>query len=81
MSQSFTHEWDQVEYFKLALPHTLKLEKVSGVKGGCIACHGPLAFLSGDIPPKPVEAGTRVNEGVSCEICHNITGTTEKSSL
>jgi hypothetical protein len=78
MSQSFTHEWDQVEYFKLALPHALKLEKVSGVKGGCIACHGPLAFLSGDIPPKPAEADTRVNEGVSCEICHNITGTTEE---
>ena len=78
MSQSFTHEWDQVEYFKLALPHALKLEKVSGVKGGCIACHGPLAFLSGDIPPKPAEAGTRANEGVSCEICHNITGSTEK---
>ena len=78
MSQSFTHEWDQVEYFKLALPHALKLEKVSGVKAGCIACHGPLAFLSGDIPPKPAEAGTRTNEGVSCEICHNITGTTEE---
>ena len=78
MSQCFTHEWDQVEYFKLALPHALKLEKVSGVKGGCIACHGPLAFLSGDIPPKPAEAGTRANEGVSCEICHNITGTTEE---
>jgi hypothetical protein len=78
MSQSFTHEWDQIEYFKLALPHALKLEKVSGVKGGCIACHGPLAFLSGDIPPKPAEAGTRANEGVSCEICHNITGTTEE---
>ena len=78
MSQSFTHEWDQVEYFKLALPHALKLEKVSGVKGGCIACHGPLAFLSGDIPPRPAEAGTRANEGVSCEICHNITGSTEK---
>jgi len=79
MSQSFTHEWDQVEYFKLALPHALKLEKVSEVKGGCIACHGPLAFLSGDIPPKPAEAGTRANEGVSCEICHNITGTTEEA--
>ena len=78
MSQCFTHEWDQVEYFKLALPHALKLEKVSGVKGGCIACHAPLAFLSGDIPPKPAAVGTRANEGVSCEICHNITGTTEE---
>lgn len=78
MSQSFTHNWDDVEYFKLALPHALKLDKVAGVKGGCVACHGPLAFLTGDIPPKPPSAGTRVNEGVSCEICHSITGSTEK---
>jgi hypothetical protein len=78
MSQSFTHPWDDVEYFQLALPHALKLEKVSGVKAGCIGCHGPLAFLSGDIPPKQPKWGTRVNEGVSCEICHNITGSTEK---
>jgi len=78
MSQSFTHHWDDVEYFKLALPHALKLDKVAGVKGGCVACHGPLAFLTGDIPPKPPAAGTRANEGVSCEICHSITGSTEK---
>jgi len=78
MSQSFTHPWDDVEYFKLALPHALKLEKVAGVKSGCVGCHGPLAFLAGDIPPQPPEAGTRVNEGVSCEVCHNITGSTEE---
>ncbi len=78
MSQSYTHAWDQVEYFKLALPHSQKLEKVAGVKGGCIACHGPLAFLSGDIPPSPASKGTRANEGVSCEICHHITGTTQE---
>ncbi len=78
MAQAFTHEWDQVEYFKLALPHALKEPKVAGVKAGCIGCHAPLAFLSGDIPPKEASAGTRANEGVSCEICHNITGSTEK---
>ncbi len=78
MAKSFVHAWDDVEYFKLALPHALKFEKVAGVKGGCIACHAPLAFLTGDIPPKSPKAGTRANEGVSCEICHNITGTTEK---
>lgn len=78
MSQSFTHEWDQVEYFKLALPHSLKLEKVSGVKGGCIACHAPLAFMDGDIPPKEAQAGTRANEGVSCDVCHSITGSSEE---
>ena len=78
MSQSFTHHWDDVEYFKLALPHALKLDKVAEVKGGCIACHAPLAFLTGDIPPKTPAADTRTNEGVSCEICHSITGSTEK---
>ncbi len=77
MSQSFTHPWDDVEYFKLALPHALKLEKVAEVKAGCIGCHSPLAFLAGDIPPKPPSAGTRANEGVSCEVCHTISGTTE----
>ena len=75
MAMSFVHKWDEVEYFKLALPHAQKFAKVAGVKAGCIACHGPLAFLTGDIPPKRPEAGTRANEGVSCEICHNITGT------
>ncbi len=78
MSQAFTHKWDEVEYFKLALPHAMKEPKVAGVKAGCIACHGPLAFLSGDIPPKPPAQGSRANEGVSCEICHNIRGTAQK---
>ena len=31
MSQSFTHHWDEIEYFVLALPHALKVEKVAGV--------------------------------------------------
>jgi len=77
MSQSFTHPWDDVEYFKLALPQALKLEKVADVKAGCIGCHAPLAFLAGDIPPKPPVEGTRANESVSCDICHGITGSTE----
>lgn len=77
MSQAFTHPWDDMEYFKLALPQALKLEKVAGVKSGCIGCHAPLAFLAGDIPPQPPAAGTRANEGVSCDICHGITGSTE----
>ncbi len=78
MAQSFSHRWDEVEYFQLALRHAQKEPKVAGVKAGCIACHSPLAFLAGDIPPKPVAANTRANEGVSCEVCHHISGTTEK---
>jgi hypothetical protein len=74
MSQSFTHHWDEIEYFELALPHAGKVEKVAGVKAGCNGCHAPLAFLAGDIPPKPPAEDTRANEGVSCALCHAITG-------
>jgi hypothetical protein len=74
MSQSFVHHWDEIEYFQLALPHALKEEKVAGVKAGCNGCHAPLAFLAGDIPPKRPAEGTRANEGVSCDVCHSMTG-------
>jgi hypothetical protein len=74
MSMSFTHPWDEIEYFELALPHALKVEKVAGVKAGCNGCHAPLAFLAGDIPPKRPAEGTRANEGVSCDLCHSIVG-------
>ncbi len=74
MAQSFTHEWDQKEYFELAVPHAEKFAKVAGIKAGCNGCHAPLAFLAGDIPPSHPAAGTRANEGVSCDICHSITG-------
>jgi len=74
MSQSFTHPWDEIEYFELALPHSLKEPKVAGVKAGCNGCHAPLAFLAGDIPPPRPGEGSRANEGVSCDLCHSITG-------
>lgn len=74
MHQSYTHHWDEIEYFELALPHSEKLDKVAGIKAGCNGCHAPLAFLDGDIPPKPPAEGTRANEGVSCHLCHSIVG-------
>lgn len=74
MSQSFTHPWDEIEYFELALPHAEKEAKVAGIKAGCNGCHAPLAFLAGDIPPKRPSADTRANEGVSCDLCHSIVG-------
>ena len=73
MSQAFTHAWDEIEYFELAVPHAAKERKVAGVKAGCNGCHAPLAFLAGDIPPKRPAAGTRANEAVSCDLCHTIT--------
>ena len=72
MSQSFVHHWDEIEYFKLALPHSEIDTMVAGVKAGCNGCHAPLAFLAGDIPPKHPSEGTRANEGVTCDLCHSI---------
>lgn len=74
MSQSYTHHWDEIEYFALAVPHAEKDSVVAGVKAGCNGCHAPLAFLAGDIPPARPEANSRANESVSCDLCHSLTG-------
>ena len=74
MSQAYTHHWDEIEYFKLAVPHAEKDPKVAGVKAGCNGCHAPIAFLAGDVPPPPPSANSRANESVSCDVCHTITG-------
>ncbi len=74
MSQAYTHHWDEIEYFKLAVPHAERDEKVAEVKAGCNGCHAPIAFLAGDVPPPHPEEGSRANESVSCDLCHTITG-------
>ncbi|GAB4315060.1 MAG: multiheme c-type cytochrome [Candidatus Zixiibacteriota bacterium] len=74
MSQAYTHHWDEIEYFKLAVPHAERDEKVAEVKAGCNGCHAPIAFLAGDVPPPRPEEGSRANESVSCDFCHTVTG-------
>jgi nitrate/TMAO reductase-like tetraheme cytochrome c subunit len=74
MSQAYTHHWDEIEYFELAVPHAEKDEKVAGVKAGCNGCHAPIAFLAGDVPPPRPEENSRANESVSCDLCHTVTG-------
>lgn len=74
MSEAFTHKWDEIEYFDLAVPHAEKDEKVAEVKAGCNGCHSPIAYVTGDIPPKRPSFNTRANESVSCEVCHSISG-------
>ena len=74
MSQAYTHHWDEIEYFKLAVPHAEKDKKVAGVKAGCNGCHAPIAFLAGDVPPPKPSENSRANESVSCDVCHTITG-------
>lgn len=74
MSQAYTHEWDEIEYFKLAVPHAEKDPKVAEVKAGCNGCHAPMSYVSGDVPPPLPGKNSRANESVSCEVCHSITG-------
>jgi hypothetical protein len=76
MSKCYTHEWDEIEYFKLAVPHAEKEPKVAGVKEGCNGCHAPVSFLVGDVPPPKPEMKSRANESVTCDLCHSVTGFT-----
>jgi hypothetical protein len=74
MSQAYTHHWDEIEYFNLAVPHGEIDPTYKPVSDGCNGCHTPLAFMAGDVtPPRPSE-GSRANESVSCEVCHTISG-------
>ena len=74
MSQAYTHEWDEIEYFKLAVPHSEADPAMKGVHEGCNGCHAPLAYLAGDVPPPLPSKNSRANESVSCEVCHLIKG-------
>jgi hypothetical protein len=74
MSQSYTHHWDEIEYFELAVEHGKVDPMFAPVADGCNGCHTPMAFLAGDVPPPRPEENSRANEGVSCEVCHSITG-------
>lgn len=74
MSQSYTHHWDEIEYFDLAVEHAKKVPELKPVVDGCNGCHAPLAYMAGDVTPPRPEEGSRANEGVSCDVCHTITG-------
>jgi len=74
MSVAYTHHWDEIEYFQLAIPHADRKPKVADVKDGCNGCHTPIAFLAGDTPPPVPAENSRANESVSCDVCHTITG-------
>lgn len=71
MSQAYTHHWDEIEYFNLAVKHAEAKPEIKDVVDGCNGCHTPLAFISGNQfpPPRPSEK-SMANESVSCEVCH-----------
>jgi Cytochrome c554 and c-prime/NapC/NirT cytochrome c family, N-terminal region len=71
MSQAYTHNWDEIEYFDLAVKHSEAKPDLKEVVDGCNGCHTPLAFMGGKQfpPPRPSE-NSMANESVSCEVCH-----------
>jgi hypothetical protein len=77
MALNYVKQWKQVEYFQLAYEQSQQVDEVAEVASACIQCHGPLAFLSGEIPPPQASEDGRVNEGVNCEICHSLAGSSE----
>jgi hypothetical protein len=74
MSQAYTHHWDEIEYFQLAVPHAEKDPAFAEIKAGCNGCHAPMAYITGNTPPPRPEENDRANESVACDICHSITG-------
>ena len=72
MSHAYTHHWDEIEYFDLAVEHAKVDPALKGPVDGCNGCHTPIAFMAGDVtPPRPKE-NSRANESVSCDVCHTI---------
>ncbi|MFZ0280533.1 MAG: multiheme c-type cytochrome [Bacteroidales bacterium] len=71
MSQAYTHHWDEIEYFDLAVAHSIAKPELKDAVDGCNGCHTPLAFMGGkEFPPPRPEAKSMANESVSCEVCH-----------
>jgi len=76
MSQAYTHHWDEIEYFDLAVPHAKAKPELKDAVDGCNGCHTPLAFMSGPFPPPRPSEKSMANESVSCEVCHLVQGAT-----
>ena len=75
MSQAYTHRWDEIEYFDLAVAHAGAKPELKDVVDGCNGCHTPLAFMGGPMPPARPSENSMANESVSCEVCHLIQST------
>ncbi|MBN1340041.1 MAG: hypothetical protein JXA03_12000 [Bacteroidales bacterium] len=72
MAQAYTHHWDEIEYFDLAVAHGKNDPAFKDAHEGCNGCHAPLAYMAGDVPPPKPAENSRANESVSCEVCHLI---------
>ncbi len=66
--------WDQAEYFQILLPHVRKNPDLKELEDACIRCHAPAAYLAGDVPPPEKGEANPKADGVTCDVCHTMTG-------
>lgn len=76
MSQAYTHHWDEIEYFDVAVAHANAKPEFKDAVDGCNGCHTPLGYMNGVMPPARPAENTMANESVSCEVCHLMQGST-----
>ncbi len=73
MSQAYTHHWDEIEYFNLAVPHA---EVKPELKGILLTDATAVTHLwdtwKGRCLLRVPEENSMANESVSCEVCHLI---------
>lgn len=72
MSQAYSHPWDEIEYFDLAVAHAAAKPELKDAVDGCNGCHTPITFMGGTLPPPRPSEKSIANESVSCEVCHLI---------
>lgn len=76
MSQAYTHHWDEIEYFEVAVKHAAAKPELKDAVDGCNGCHTPLAFMGTPLPPPRPSEKSMANESVSCEACHLVKSAT-----
>lgn len=82
-SKAFTGDFFQRQFYDLVLASESFAPEVANVKGSCIGCHAPSAFLAGEfVPPKTIKSDnfwnrgngdkTMADRGIFCDFCHTI---------
>ncbi len=56
MSRAYTGDFFQAQYFQYAVKDAARDPKMQGLDADCLGCHSPSAFLSGVVPPPPVDS-------------------------
>ena len=72
--RSFTNPVFQAQYQKDLLPKTATDPRLSAEARECIACHEPVTYATNGPRPLSLQAIDPAMNGVTCDICHSMTG-------